>query len=72
MRCTYPARSESNIMAYFNNSFTFFKSAYYVLFFLSNDCSQGDRGGTVVKVLCYKSEDHWFDPGWCHWNFSLT
>jgi len=25
-----------------------------------------DRGSTVVKVLCYKSE------GSCHWNFSLT
>ena len=24
------------------------------------------RGGTVVKVLCYKSECRWFDPGWCH------
>jgi len=24
----------------------------------------GDRGGTVVKVLCYKSEGRW--------NFSLT
>ena len=22
----------------------------------------GDRGGTVVKVLCYKSEGHWFEP----------
>ena len=22
----------------------------------------GDRGSTVVKVLCYKSEGHWFDP----------
>ena len=32
----------------------------------------GDRGGTVVKVLRYKSEGHWFDPRWCHWNFSLT
>ena len=21
-----------------------------------------DRGGTVVKVLCYKSEGRWFDP----------
>ena len=31
----------------------------------------GDRGGTVVKVLCYKSEGRWFDPNWCHWNFSL-
>jgi len=28
----------------------------------------GDRGGTVVKVLCYKSEGRWFDPSWCHWN----
>ena len=25
----------------------------------------GDRGGTVVKVLCYKSESRWFDPSWC-------
>jgi len=31
-----------------------------------------DRGGTVVKVLCYKSEGHWFDPSWCHWNFSFS
>jgi len=22
--------------------------------------SQGDRGGTLVKVLCYKSEGLWF------------
>jgi len=32
----------------------------------------GNRGGTVVKVLCYKSEGGWFNPRWCHWNFSLT
>ena len=25
----------------------------------------GDGGGTVVKVLCYKSEGRWFDPSWC-------
>jgi len=31
-----------------------------------------DRGSTVVKVLCYKSECRWFYPNWCHWNFSLT
>jgi len=31
----------------------------------------GDRG-TVVKVLCYKSEGGWFDSRWCHWNFSLS
>jgi hypothetical protein len=24
-----------------------------------------DRGGTVVKVLCYKSEGRWFDSRWC-------
>jgi hypothetical protein len=29
-------------------------------------------GGTVVKVLRYKSEDRWCDSRWCHWNFSLT
>ena len=31
----------------------------------------GDVGGTVVKVLFYKSECRWFDPSWCHWKFSL-
>ena len=31
-----------------------------------------DRDDTVVKVLSYKLEDHWFDYRWCHWNFSLT
>jgi len=34
--------------------------------------SSGDRGSTVVKVLCYKSKGRWFDPRWCHWSFSLT
>jgi len=33
---------------------------------------RGDRGSTVVKVLCYKSEGLCFDSRWCHWNFSLT
>jgi len=32
----------------------------------------GDRGSTVVKALRYNSESWWFDPSWCHWNFSLT
>ena len=35
-------------------------------------CIYGAHGSTVVKVLCYKSEGRWFDPSWCHWNFSLT
>ena len=30
----------------------------------------GDRGRTVVKVLCYKSEGRWFDYRWCPWKFS--
>ena len=29
----------------------------------------GDSVSTVVKVLCYKSEDRWFDPSWCQWIF---
>ena len=29
----------------------------------------GDRGGTVAKLLRYKSEGLWFDPSWCHWIF---
>ena len=33
---------------------------------------KGDHCGTVVKVLCYKSEGRRFNPSWCHWNFSLT
>ena len=28
-----------------------------------------DRGSTVVKVLCYKSEGRWFDPSCCQWIF---
>jgi len=32
----------------------------------------GDRGSSVSKVLCYKSEGCRFDPSCCHWNFSLT
>ena len=31
--------------------------------------SDKNRGSTVVKVLCYKSEGRWFDPRWCQWIF---
>jgi len=34
--------------------------------------SRARDGGTVVNVLCYIPEGRWFDPSWCHWNFSLT
>ena len=30
---------------------------------------RGDRGNTVVKVLCYKSEGRWFNSRRFHWNF---
>jgi len=36
---------------------------------LGVNTSRGDRGSTVVKVLCYKSEGRWFDPSWCQWIF---
>jgi len=32
----------------------------------------GDRGSTVVNVLCHKPDGRWFDSRWCNWNFSLT
>ena len=31
--------------------------------------SDGDRGSTVVKVLCYKSKGRWIDPSRCQWMF---
>ena len=42
------------------------------MYFSQQNYIMGDRGSTVVKVLCYKSEGRWFDPSWCHWNFSFT
>ena len=50
---------------------TAYKSVLLLLLLLKSSLLLGDRGGTVVKVLCYKSEGRWFDPSWCHWNFSL-
>ena len=40
---------------------------YFFLLYL-----KGDRGGTMVKVLCYKSEGRRFNSRWCRWNFLLT
>jgi len=44
---------------------------WFVNIYISLVLILGDRGSTVVNVLCYKSEGRWFDPSWCHWNFSL-
>ena len=41
----------------------------FLYYFRSHLAFPGDCGSTVVKVLCYKSEDHWFDPSWCQWIF---
>ena len=29
----------------------------------------GDRGSTMVKVLCYKLEGRWFKTSWFQWIF---
>ena len=42
-------------------------NGYFILYKVD-----GDRGSTVVKVLCYKLEGRWFDSRWGHWNFLLT
>ena len=34
----------------------------FLTFFSASMGQTGDRGSTVVKVLCYKSEGRWFDP----------
>ena len=33
-----------------------------VNFWYPTEWNEGDRGSTVVKVVCYKSEGRWFDP----------
>jgi hypothetical protein len=37
-------------------------NAAYVSLHVNTVISHGVRGGTVVKVLCYKSEGRCFDP----------
>ena len=54
-----------------SNSFVTLKewTALNTTVFLIITIFTGDRGGTVVKVLCYKSEGRWLDPSWCQWIF---
>jgi len=49
-----------------------FSPTAYSSFPNSTFFSEGDRGSTVVKVRCYKSDGRWFHPSWCQWRFSLT
>jgi len=63
----------------FMYSYYYVCSVLYILFSLccsvylcvnvTSATANGDRGSTVVKVLCYKSEGRWFDPIWCQWIF---
>jgi len=43
---------------------TEFSARYEFGLYVIYDNIRGDRGSTVVKVLCYKSEGRWFDPSW--------
>ena len=60
---------ETNLMHYLSSAYlvniSLHVSGTYIYIYIY---IYGDRGSTVVKVLCYG----WFDPSWCHWNFSLT
>ena len=59
-------------MCIYRQNTTLSLSVYILYIYIYIYIYIGDRGGTVVKVLCYTSEGRWFDPSWCHWNFSLT
>jgi hypothetical protein len=51
----------------------FLKSLIFInVFIILSECLGTADGGTVVKVLPYKSEGRWFNSRWYHWNFSLT
>jgi len=39
-----------------------FVELFHGLYCSGTMCVGGDRGSTVVKVLCYKLEGYWFDP----------
>ena len=56
----------------FQKTYSFLKTATNSAYFRRPIRKNGDRGGTVFKVLSYKSEGRWFDSRWCHWDFSLT
>ena len=67
----------SNMLAALQWFFHFFKDKFLQsIHIFHKPCTKiyvptlpGDRGSTVVKVLCCKSEGCWFDPGWCQWIF---
>jgi len=49
-----------------NESFDVLQNVAELLqIYFSSTEGKGDRGSSVVKVLCFKSEGRWFDPSWC-------
>ena len=64
------ASPSTTVLRYFSLDRAVNKMPPTQLYLVSDE--EGDRGGTVVKALCYKSKGRWFDPRWSHWNFSLT
>jgi len=69
---TYTNKSSTHILKHLNKMFisyglqpTIFKTVNTSTLHRST----GDHGSAVVKVLCYKSEGHWFDPSWFQWIF---
>jgi len=44
-----------------------FENIRYNIYIYIHTYIVGDRGSTVVNVLCYISEGRWFDPSWCQW-----
>ena len=43
----------------------------FLFFIQCSILSIGDRSSSVVNVLCYKSEGHWFDSSWCQLNIFI-
>jgi len=66
---TAPVMKYSPISNYFLLPRTEHFLQYTVHNFYLHHLLRADRGSTVVKALCYKSEGRCFDPSWCQWIF---
>jgi len=65
-----PSSSRKNLWWYLNWDITALlprNSSPFIIY--QSSCYSEYRSSTVVKVLCYKSVGHWFDPSWCQWIF---
>jgi len=58
---------DCHVLAYFGSASLVDTLLSFLL--IMDPKERGDRGSTMVKVLCYKSEGSWFDPSWCQWIF---